>query len=931
MKRIVPIFVFILSFLTLSAAWSLVVDDFESGDLSGWYIEPPHYTTLSLSSPGAGGSTYALSIQETAGSQGAHSANALAHRVFTAPLDWSSYTTLQFEAKISAGEWNGYSIRVYNDNTSVLLRGIHSDSSISGFRTISFDISGIQRDRITEIVIYVNKTRQDAGQTLTIDNIRVTNEPVTAPPIAVLEDFSSGNLERWSAPVSPPYQTNVSITTDDSPNDASSPTRALSVELAGTSTSALVRWRPAQTMDWYDYKTLEFDVKLAVGTTTDGFSIRLYNAGTGVRLKKFVPGSNYVTCQVDISAIERDQVNELLFYVNRTGAYDPSSKPMKLYIDYIRLTKNQLPPSPDVVWLDTFDTGSYTPWWDWAYQTSLSINGLDFISSPYSLDIKLTGTSTSAYTRRSWIVSGGSTQDWEDYRSLIFEAKVLKGDPAKPNYPIGFAANIVSGPGGGMLWFYPSGYDNWETIALDLTPYDVDQVSWLRIYVNRCARNDYDVATGAGQIVRIDNLRVSKEPAPPTIVDNPNVDDFEDGNIDDWYYRSTHEYPSGSGTYMEGVSSELTTDAASGRYALKITCLTPPGSSSAYARKTLHADWSKYKTLVFDAKVEDSSTSYGFGVRLRSFSGYAQTHEFCPTNQWQTFKIDISQDKVGTSDARNEVIGLLFYVNGPGMYGVPQSGAQKLYIDNIRLTTETLQTTFSTIGEAKEVEDGRAVTLEGKICTGFFADAFPDKNDPSTLRPVFFLEEPDRSAAIPVVISKGLTSPADVPEGSQVNVTGIITSGFGTRYLYATSITIVGSGFDIPKPVGLPNKACGGGSRGLDAGVPDFFGRETNGMYATVCGRVLAVGSDMYGNAWMYIDDGSRVQADNGAVGLKVYDYWYGYYANEANIGKFAVVNGFVMTGAEIDPNTQKPTGRAIRVFWPKKELAEPIRFLEEY
>ncbi|MGQ9454433.1 MAG: hypothetical protein ACUVRS_07665 [Armatimonadota bacterium] len=130
-------------------------------------------------------------------------------------------------------------------------------------------------------------------------------------------------------------------------------------------------------------------------------------------------------------------------------------------------------------------------------------------------------------------MSGGQTQDWEDYSSLIFEAKVSKSDPNQPNYPIGFSANVVSGPGGGNIWFYPSGYDNWGTIMLDLTPYDVDQVSWLRMYVNRCGRNDYNTATGARQILRIDNLRLSKEPAPPVVVDDPNVDDFEDGNIDD--------------------------------------------------------------------------------------------------------------------------------------------------------------------------------------------------------------------------------------------------------------------------------------------------------------------------------------------------------------------------------------------------------------
>ncbi|MGQ9783837.1 MAG: hypothetical protein ACUVRS_07650 [Armatimonadota bacterium] len=66
--------------------------------------------------------------------------------MFTTPSDWGGYTTLEFDAKISAGEWNGYSICIYNDNRSVLLL-------------------------------------------LTIDNIRLSNVPVTTEPVRVLEDF----------------------------------------------------------------------------------------------------------------------------------------------------------------------------------------------------------------------------------------------------------------------------------------------------------------------------------------------------------------------------------------------------------------------------------------------------------------------------------------------------------------------------------------------------------------------------------------------------------------------------------------------------------------------------------------------------------------------------------------------------------------------
>ncbi|MEJ5299189.1 MAG: hypothetical protein WHZ52_14260, partial [Armatimonadota bacterium] len=518
--------------LAATAAGAVTVEDFESGDLSAWYIKAPHYTTLSLVSPGSGGSVNALSIQETPGPLGGRSSSALARRVFQNPANWSGYTTLELDARISAGEWNGYSLRLYNDGRSVLLRGIHSDSSVTGFRTLRFDISGVQRDKITELLFYVNRTAQNAGQALIIDNIRLSTVPVTVDPERTLENFSSGDISRWTPGGTTPF-VNLSLVSGNSPGDFSSPAQALSSVLNSTSQSALFRWRPAKTMDWYDYTTLEFDVRLPVGTVTDGFSVRLYNAGADVRLKKFVPQSGYVTCQVDISKMERDQVNEVLFYVNRTGAYDPASKPQTLHLDNLRLTRNPVPPTPDVLMLDDFESGDFFNW-DWIFRVYLAMQTGDFVSAPYSLDIKLTGpSSSSAYTRRSWILGGSPTQDWEDYSSLVFEAKVLKGLPG-PNYPVGFSVNPVSGPASSQLWFYPSGYDQWETIALDISNIDVDQVSWLRFYVNRCLRDDFNVVTGDGQILRLDNLRLSKEPAPPVVIDSPDADDFEDGDIQDW-------------------------------------------------------------------------------------------------------------------------------------------------------------------------------------------------------------------------------------------------------------------------------------------------------------------------------------------------------------------------------------------------------------
>ncbi len=920
-----------------SLASAQTIDDFESGDLSAWNVKAPYYTALSISSPGASGSTRALAITEIPGGQGAHSLNALAHRAFETPQDWTSAQTLEMDADISGGEWNGYSIRLYNDNGSVLLRGIHSDSSVSGFRTIQFNLASVPRDQVTEIIFYVNKTGQSAGQTLSLDNIRLSGTPASIPATRILENFSAG-AANWTSGGIPAFVTLSSIA-DNSPSDSSSPAAALQSVLAAKSSSALFRWDPPQTMDWYDYKTLEFDVKLPTGTTTDGFSVKLYNASTGVRLKKFIPQTGYVTCQIDVSSVERDQINEVLFYVNRMSAYDPTAvpaKPQTLVVDNIRLTNNAVPASPNVIFLHDMDNGDLSPW-DRVFNTAISL-GTDAVSAPYSLESMLTGTSLSAYVREDFLYNNAPSMDWEDYNSLIFDAKVVKGDPDAPNYPVGFSATVVnggvlvpngpgtSGPGGGPLWFYPSGYDQWETMSLDISKMDVDQVSWIWWYQNRSARNDYSVTTGQGQVLKLDNIRVSKEPAPPLVTNDPNVDDFEDGQIPDWYYTSMHT-DGQTGEVRRGVTTELTTDAASGHYALTMTCNTPPGSSSAYGRKTMQANWSSYKTLIFDAKVAASNTSEGFSVTLRSFTNYAPKHEFRPTNQWQTFQIDISNDKAGTTDARAEVIGLLFYVNGPDSYGISQNGAQKLYLDNIRLSTQAMQTNFDTIGEAKAVADGQVVNLSGKVSSGSFSSIFPDKAAASNLRPVFFLIEPDRSSALPVVIGTAAGLPSDVPEGNIVDVSGVLSTSFGVRYLYATAITIKGSGAAIPDPLGMVNKAVGSGPVALDQGVPDFFGLETQGHLVEVTGKVLSVGSDGVSKYWMYIDDGSGVTADNGGVGVKVYD-WSGTKATQANVGRFATVTGFVMNDPEIDPQTSKPTGKAIRAIWPKKELVNPIQIV---
>jgi len=917
MYRHVLLLLITLLCASISIATAQVIDNFDNGDISAWNTaaKPAYYTTVSAVSPGAGEAGQALAIQEAASGAGVHSQNALVHRVFSTAQDWSGYVTLQLDAKISAGDWNGYSIAIYNAGSIVLTRGLHATTT-SGFVTLSFDISGIARNQINELVVYVNKTNQNAGQVLTLDNIRLSTTPVSVTDPKILQDFEStatGDISYWTNPISPPYGASApAIVTDG--------TKVLETQvLSGATGNALIRWTPAQTMDWTDYKTLQFDAKVLNTAVTDGYSIRLYNntTATSTTVRKFVPGtSGYVTCQVDISNLPRDQVNQVIFYINRTSLNGTQT----LRIDNIRLTKTPVPATPDVLMIDDFNSytaGATNPLpWDWFNNVSATVNHTDFLGAiGNSFDLSVTGSGMSNYARRSFVISG-ATLDMTDYKSLQFEAKAIKGTSGVGmTTPVGFLLDIVNGNVNDVTQiFHPTAYSaDWQTMSIDITGGDVEQAKWLRFYVNRCGINDI------GQILRIENLRLSKEPAPPATTATL-IDDFESGSIGDWYY-------------VHAVTDTLKTDPVSGNHYLEIanggiahdTGQWSNTNASAYTQKMIHANWSGYKTLSFDARLLDSNTSMGFTVRMRDFNGgYQPEHTFTPSANWKTYKIDIS------GDTRSEVIDVMFYVNHVGMFGTSQNGAQKLQVDNIRLTNDPVPAPIDgSIGQAKVMDDGTPITLTGKISMGVFPSTVPDPFVFGT-RDLFVLEEPDRSAAVVVMKGSAVSNNPTLDQGSVLNVTGTMASTMGIRFLYATSITNTGTSSSLPKAIALTNKNCGSAGRYFDHGVTGFTGLDTTGMYVNVSGRVVgsSAGSGIINKPCLYIDDGSGVPSDNGNVGIKLYDTLGFRDFSSFPVGTYVTAQGIVMNDPEMNGTTA--TGNVVRSIWLDPSVEMPIQIVPE-
>jgi len=171
------------------------------------------------------------------------------------------------------------------------------------------------------------------------------------------------------------------------------------------------------------------------------------------------------------------------------------------------------------------------------------------------------------------------------------------------------------------------------------------------------------------------------------------------------------------------------------------------------------------------------------------------------------------------------------------------------------------------ISQAGNYADGQIVKITGKVVTAATG----------TVRPGFYIEEPDRSAGIYVA------SQMMVPEGAVVEVIGPVSTLDGERIISAQSTSIViNDSATVPKPVGMSNAALGGAAVG-NVTVPIGKGKGVRnvGLLVRTWGKVTAVGT-----GWFYIDDGSKCSDGTGITGIKVIST-----ANPAP-GSFVTVTG---------------------------------------
>lgn len=178
------------------------------------------------------------------------------------------------------------------------------------------------------------------------------------------------------------------------------------------------------------------------------------------------------------------------------------------------------------------------------------------------------------------------------------------------------------------------------------------------------------------------------------------------------------------------------------------------------------------------------------------------------------------------------------------------------------------------------VPDGAPVQVNGSVVTLMQYDLSGQ---------FFYCQKTDRSSGIRVY-SNAMVSPGDL-----ISVSGNMTTlPSGERAVQADSNGIVnkGSGFPLPRPLGISQKVLSGG------------GLVPIGSFVRIWGKVVNLSLDGWS---FYLDDGSKLTTDQTVAGLKVYDA-----SHYITLGDFVSFNG--VASREVD--TSMNPGAIIPIFY---------------
>ena len=168
--------------------------------------------------------------------------------------------------------------------------------------------------------------------------------------------------------------------------------------------------------------------------------------------------------------------------------------------------------------------------------------------------------------------------------------------------------------------------------------------------------------------------------------------------------------------------------------------------------------------------------------------------------------------------------------------GLPNAGAAgaSFIVDN---------TVVSSVGAAKQLEDGAPVALDSKVVSAVFSGHI-------------YIQEPDRSCGVKVITADARAV------GDLVSVTGWLDASGDEVAIAAGLVALAGDTRSV-SPVALTGRLVGGTAFGLQNGVEGGVGLNNTGLLVRTWGRV-----DQIGPGYLYVDDLSGVR-DGTATGTE--------------------------------------------------------------
>lgn len=178
----------------------------------------------------------------------------------------------------------------------------------------------------------------------------------------------------------------------------------------------------------------------------------------------------------------------------------------------------------------------------------------------------------------------------------------------------------------------------------------------------------------------------------------------------------------------------------------------------------------------------------------------------------------------------------------------------------------------STLAEIKQAKDGEIIF---KPCSGNepVVTFIRIEKNLKTKASWFSIEARDASTGLWVETSHGQFLPDSLVEGDKiVYMKGKLESvWYAGRVFRLAAIPKYSPGNpqDIPKPISVSVKECGGVKDGSTPGTVNAVGRNTDSLLIKVKGTSSGYGKNGE-SEWFFVDDGSGVPNDNGYKGVKI-------------------------------------------------------------